>query len=86
MATALTLNAAAVSGTLATSDPNRPDSKSAAYERMLARSEKCRALIEGLEAIQDGGEDFLPRYPLEDDASYNARGSWPRSGTATRGR
>jgi hypothetical protein len=74
-----------ISPTGTTGDPNRPDQKSAAYERMIARAERCRALMVGVEAIRAGEEDYLPRFDEETDDSYAMRlnlaagmGSFPR--------
>lgn len=77
MATAL--NPTGLGGTiagsigLASGDPNRPDTKSADYERLIARGKKCRDLMIGLEAIRDGAEDYLPRFEDESDDSYGMR-------------
>jgi hypothetical protein len=40
---------------------------------MLARSEKCRALMVGVEAIREGEETYLPRFDEETDESYAMR-------------
>lgn len=55
-------------------DPNRPDLTTDAYRRMAGRWQKCRDLMEGTTAIRRGAETYLPRFPTESQASYDARG------------
>lgn len=44
-----------------------------AYKRMKSRREKCRALLDGTEAIREGAETYLPRFESESNDSYDMR-------------
>ena len=48
-------------------------SESAAVSRMAANWPMIRALIGGTSAMREAGEELLPRWPNEEQASYNAR-------------
>jgi hypothetical protein len=67
MATSLSPSAASVGSNDTVSTPHP------SYDRMKLRWEKCRALMDGTQAIRDGEEDYLPRFESEPDDSYEAR-------------
>lgn len=50
-----------------------PSMPSAAYQRMTQDWELCRDLYAGSRAIQEKGEQYLPKFPREDDAVYCRR-------------
>ena len=73
MATAALSTTADATTTAQTSDTDNPAIPHPAYDRMKVRWRKCRALMDGTEAIREGGEDYLPRYAGESEDSYEVR-------------
>lgn len=56
-------------------ETDRPDKPSADWEAMADSWETVNDLVEGAQAVRDGGERYLPQFPNESDKDYDFRRS-----------
>jgi len=64
---------ARVMDTEGSSDPNRVDYHSTAWLAQVRDVQLMRDLYAGTQAVREGGETYLPRFPEELDADYGVR-------------
>ena len=56
-------------------DPKSPATSTDAYDRMVGRWMKIQSVLDGTEALRDGGKTFMPQHDNESDGTYKERKS-----------